>query len=124
MRAAAKAMEKPLVLDNVERWGFLVVERAGPAVLAAAPGQPDTAPDEVGERDAAAQLVEKTVREGHRGADPLPWNAGVTPATVGFEARRMFNRGHAGSAQQIFDRRAGAGEVDHAGMALAQGGHD
>src|SRR5439155_17449026 len=45
MRAAAEAMEKPLILDDVERWRLLVVERAKPGLLAAAPGQPDAAPD-------------------------------------------------------------------------------
>ena len=66
MRAAAKAMEKPLVLDDVERRRFFVMERAKPALFATAPGQPDTASDEIAKRDPAAQLVEKAGREGHR----------------------------------------------------------
>src|SRR5687767_13531918 len=65
MRAAAKAMEKPLVLDDVEGWRFLVVERAKPALFTAAPDQPHPPPDQVGKRHAAAQLVEKAGREGH-----------------------------------------------------------
>ena len=34
-------------------------------MLAAAPDQPDLAPDEVGKRHAAAQFVEKAGRKGH-----------------------------------------------------------
>src|SRR5437879_7800735 len=65
MRAAAEAMEEPLVLDNVKRRCLLVVERAQPGLLAAAPGQPDPAPDQIAKRHPAAQLVEKPRREGH-----------------------------------------------------------
>src|SRR5437763_3691730 len=40
MRAAAEAMKEPLVLDDVEGRGLLVVERAEAGVLAALAGQP------------------------------------------------------------------------------------
>jgi hypothetical protein len=66
MRAAAEAMEKPLILDNIERRCLFVVERTQPGLLAAVSGKPDTAPDQIAKRDPAAQLVEKSRWEGHR----------------------------------------------------------
>ncbi len=84
MRTAAEAMEKALVLDDIERWRLFVVERAQPGLLAAAPGQPDAPPDQIAERDPAAQLVEKAGREGHYPLIPLP---GLVPGIHVFLSR-------------------------------------
>ena len=70
MRAAAEAVEEGLVLDHVEGRRLLVVERAQASVLAPAAGQLDPAADQTGERNAPAQLVEKSRRKGHRLRSP------------------------------------------------------
>src|SRR5439155_10191303 len=66
VRAAAKAVEEALVVDDVKGRRLLVVERAEPGVLAALADKPHAPPDEVGERNAAAQFIEKAGRKRHR----------------------------------------------------------
>jgi len=57
MRAAAEAVKKSLVLDDVEGRGLFVMERAQPAVLASLPIEPHAPPDQIAERNPAAQFV-------------------------------------------------------------------
>jgi hypothetical protein len=65
MRAAAEAMKKALILDDVKRRGLFVMERAETRQLAAAADQPHLTPDQAGKRDSVAQFVEKVWRECH-----------------------------------------------------------
>src|SRR5439155_14706351 len=72
MCAAAEAVEKALILDDVKGRGLFVMERAEAGQLAPAPDQPDVLPDQRAQRNAGTQLVEKTGRKRHPVSIPLP----------------------------------------------------
>src|SRR5690349_121988 len=65
MRAAAEAMKKTLVLDDVEGRGLLVVEGAKAGMFAALAAEAHPPADQIGQRDPRTQLVEKSGRKGH-----------------------------------------------------------
>jgi hypothetical protein len=85
VRAAAEAMKKTLVLDDVERRGSLLVERAETGIFTPAPLQLDAAADELGQPDAAAQLVEKFRRVVHSAQSRSPGCALRTAAITASE---------------------------------------
>ena len=65
MRPAAKAVEEILVFDDVEGRRLFVVKRAQTGKLATAACELHAAPDQPDQRNATAQLVEKTRRKRH-----------------------------------------------------------
>ena len=64
VRAAAEAVIEALVLDHVERGRLLLVERAQAQMLAAAPRQLDVAADDLDQRQAGLEFLERGVGSG------------------------------------------------------------
>ena len=64
VRAAAEAVIEALVLDHVERGRLLLVERAQAQMLAPAPRQLDVAADDLDQRQAGLEFLERGVGSG------------------------------------------------------------
>src|SRR5260370_4119394 len=65
MRAAAEAVEEPLVLDDVERPALVVMEGAEAGMFVAGAGEVHAPADHIDQPDAAAQLAHELCRKTH-----------------------------------------------------------
>src|SRR5690606_13484689 len=85
---AAEAVIEALVRNDVKRRRLLVVERAAAPQIAAAPAQPDMAPDHVADRQSCLELLERDRGSVSHAAPAVPLAVPVCYALNPTRARR------------------------------------